>query len=54
MPTLFRFLIWCAIIAGTIYTIMWALAYGVDPIPREAYVKIPSERVNPPQPDIGQ
>lgn len=50
MPTLFRFLIWCAMIAGVVYVILWALAYGVEPTPREAVVKIPSERLNPPQP----
>jgi hypothetical protein len=46
MPTLFRLIIWCALIAGTVYGILYLLAYGVQPSPREAYVKIPSERVN--------
>lgn len=50
MPTLFRFLLWCAIIAGTIYMILLALAYGVEPTRREAVVKLPSERVNAPIP----
>lgn len=53
MPTLFRLLIWCAMIAGTAYGILYVLAYGVQPTPREAYVKIPSERVNVPS-DTGQ
>lgn len=46
MPTLFRLMLWCAMIAGTGYAILYVLAYGVEPTPREAYVKIPSERVN--------
>lgn len=51
MPTLFRLIIWCALIAGTAYGILYLLAYGVQPTPREAYVKIPSERVNVQQTD---
>lgn len=55
MPTLFRFLLWCAITAGTIYAVLYVLANGVEPTKREAFVKIPSERVNPPQTStIGQ
>jgi hypothetical protein len=50
MPTLFRFLLWCAIVAGTVYVILLALAYGVEPTKREAIVKIPSERVNADKP----
>ena len=46
MPTLFRFLFWCAVIAGTIYAIMLALVYGVEPTKREKTIRIPSERVN--------
>jgi hypothetical protein len=46
MPTLFRLMLWCAMIAGTGYAILYVLAYGVHPTPREAYVKIPAERVN--------
>jgi hypothetical protein len=47
MPTLFRFLFWCAVVAGTIYAIMLALVYGVEPVKRESVIRIPSERVNP-------
>ena len=49
MPTLFRFLYWCALIAGLIYAILFALAYLVEPTPRDATIEIPSERTNPPQ-----
>ena len=48
MPTLFRFLYWCALIAGVIYAVLFALAYLVEPRPRPAYIEIPSERTNPP------
>ena len=48
MPTLFRFLFFCAIIAGTVYGAMWALVTFVEPEPRDVTIRIPSERVNPP------
>lgn len=48
MPTLFRFLYWCALIAGIIYAILFSLAYLVEPTPRDATIEIPSERTNPP------
>ncbi|MFS8045410.1 hypothetical protein [Rhizobium sp. BR 314] len=48
MPTLFRFLVICAVIGGSIYGAMWALALFVSPQPREITIRIPSERINPP------
>jgi hypothetical protein len=48
MPTLFRFLFWCAVLAGLVYAVLFALAYLVEPRPREAVIEIPSERLNPP------
>ncbi|WP_164895894.1 hypothetical protein [Rhizobium hidalgonense] len=48
MPTLFRFLFVCAILAGTVYGAMWALVTFVEPAPRDVTIRIPSERVNPP------
>ncbi len=48
MPTLFRFLVVCAVIAGLIYGAMWALVIFVEPQPREVTIRIPAERVNPP------
>ncbi|MBB3456613.1 hypothetical protein FHT86_004924 [Rhizobium sp. BK313] len=48
MPTLFRFLVICAVIAGSVYGAMWALVLFVDPQPRDVTIRIPSERVNPP------
>jgi hypothetical protein len=47
MPTLFRFLFVCAVIAGSIYGTMVALVTFVEPTEREVTIRIPSERVNP-------
>jgi hypothetical protein len=47
MPSLFRFLFVCAMIAGTIYGTMVALVTFVEPTEREVTIRIPSERVNP-------
>jgi phage shock protein PspC (stress-responsive transcriptional regulator) len=49
MPTLFRFLVILAVIAGTIYGIMYSLANFVEPREREVTVRIPSEQLNPPE-----
>lgn len=46
MPTLFRFLFFCAVIAGSIYGSMVALVTFVEPTEREVTIRIPSERVN--------
>ena len=49
MPTLFRFLFIVAVIAGVVYGGMASLAYLVEPRERDVTVRIPSERLNPPQ-----
>jgi hypothetical protein len=49
MPTLFRFLFFCAVVAGMIYGTMVALVTFVEPVERDVTVRIPSERVNKPQ-----
>lgn len=46
MPTLFRFLFFCAVVAGVIYGIMIALVAFVEPRERDVTIRIPSERVN--------
>ena len=46
MPTLFRFLFFCCVIAGLVYGTMIALVTFVEPVERNVTVKIPSERVN--------
>lgn len=49
MPTLFRFLFICALIAGGIYGTMVALVTFVNPVERDVTIRIPSERINKPQ-----
>ena len=44
MPSLFRFLIVVAVIAGVVYGVVFALANFVSPKPREMTVTIPSDR----------
>ncbi len=46
MPTLFRFLFFCGVIAVLVYGTMIALVTFVEPVERDVTVKIPSERVN--------
>lgn len=45
MPTLFRFLLVVAVLAGIGYGAMLALAYLVTPDTREITVPIPSQRM---------
>lgn len=47
MPTLFRFVVVLALLAGAGYAGMVALAYLVEPQPREITITIPSERLQP-------
>lgn len=47
MPTLIRFLVIVAIIAGIVYGAMYALANFVEPRTGEITVRIPPERLNP-------
>jgi hypothetical protein len=49
MPTLFRFLFFCAVVVGSIYGTMVALVTFVEPREREVTIRIPNERVNPQQ-----
>lgn len=48
MPSLFRLLVICAVIAGSIYGAMVALVTFVEPQQRDVTIRIPSERINPP------
>lgn len=47
MPSLFRFLVVLALIAGVVYGGLVALTLLVEPTPREMTVKIPAKRLNP-------
>lgn len=46
MPSLIRFLVFCAVLAGIVYGAMFALAVFVEPNPREITVRIPADRIN--------
>ena len=49
MPTLFKFLMILAVLAGIVYGGMIALVTFVNPKPGEMSVRIPVEKVNPPR-----
>ena len=47
MPTLFRFLLTLAILAGIGFAALFALATFVEPTPREMSVTIPASKLQP-------
>jgi hypothetical protein len=47
VPTLFRFIVILAILAGLGYAAMWALATFVEPQPREITTTVPASRLAP-------
>lgn len=49
MPTLFRFVVTLAILAGLAYGAMYALVLYVEPRKAEMTVRIPPEKINPKQ-----
>ncbi len=49
MPTLFRFLMTIAVLVGLAYAAMFALVTFVEPKTGEMTVRIPPEKLNPPQ-----
>ena len=46
MPSLFRFLFLCAVLAGIVYGAMFALIIYVEPVDREVTVRVPTEKRN--------
>ncbi len=48
LPSLIRFLVFCAILVGIGYGAMYALVVFVEPKPKEVQVRIPSDRLNLP------
>lgn len=46
MPSLFRFLALCAIIAGLAYGTMFALIIYVEPVERDVTIRVPTEKLN--------
>jgi len=49
MPSLFRFLVFLAVMAGIVYGSMFALTVFVEPNPREMTVKVPAKKLQPEQ-----
>ena len=47
MPTLFRFVVTLAVLAGIAYGAMFALAMFVEPKKAEMSIRIPAEKLNP-------
>ena len=47
MPTLFRFVVTLAVLAGIAYGAMFALVMFVEPRTTELSVKIPPEKLDP-------
>jgi hypothetical protein len=47
MPSLFRFLVLCAVLVGIAYGAMFALVLYVEPKEREVTVRVPTQKVNP-------
>lgn len=47
MPSLFRFLVLCAVLAGIAYGAMFALVLYVQPTEREVTIRIPAQKLNP-------
>ena len=45
MPSLFRFLIVVAVLAGAVYGAMWAVANYVEPQPREMTQTLPANKL---------
>ena len=46
MPSLIRFIVFCAVLAGLAYAGMFALATMVEPQTREMRVVVPSKVIN--------
>jgi len=47
MPSLIRFLVVIAVLAGIVFGAMLALTIFVEPTPREMTVRIPPNKLNP-------
>jgi hypothetical protein len=44
MPTIFRFALICAVIAGVVYAALFAMATVLEPAPRDIIVVVPPSR----------
>lgn len=45
MPTLIRFVVVLALLAGIVYGVMWALVWFVEPQPRDMSDRIPAREL---------
>lgn len=50
MPSLIRFVVFCAVVAGLVYGGMFALVYYVKPTEREVTVRVPTDKLTAPAP----
>ena len=46
MPSLIRFLVFCAVLAGLAYGAMFALVAYVEPQPKEVQIRVPTNKLN--------
>ena len=46
MPSLIRFVVFCAILAAIGYGAMFALVTYVEPQPKEVLIKVPANKLN--------
>jgi hypothetical protein len=46
MPSLIRFIVFCAVIAGLVYGSMFALVMYVKPKDREITVRVPTDKLD--------
>jgi len=46
MPSLIRFIVFCAVIAGIGYGAMYALTIYVEPTPKEVQIRVPANKLN--------
>ncbi len=46
MPSLIRFVVFCAILAGLAYGAMFALVAYVEPTPKEIQIRVPSNKLD--------
>jgi len=46
MPSLIRFIVFCAILAGLAYGAMFALVTYVEPEPKEIQIRVPANKLD--------
>lgn len=46
MPSLIRFVVFCAVLAGLAYGAAFGLVQYVEPEPREVLIRVPANKLN--------